>query len=543
MGSRFLIWGFSFLFLTGNIQASFLVKQYRRGEEIKIISVSEYSQSTDGYTLLKSIPYILSEGPESSQFVYEEIIFENQDALPDDYREFYEANHLRVPEAPEGAELKTIIQQGPPKNRINLTIVGDGYTNDEKDKFFQDAGRISQDLFKAQAFSSYLPLFNIFAVFVPSNDSGISDLEKKDTAFGLYRSPPGSKRAIMPGNTAAIERALSVAPATDFPIVIANDDFYGGLGGRYAISTRSVLSGSVVLRHELGHNFGDVGEEYDGGYVYRGANFSSRKNFRWANWADGDVQVYDSKFISGEYVWQNLHNHPFKTRIEVPAPSEAGPYQLFIRLSGVGWTSPGDVNAFIDGNPITFEGLYTPDRSFFDVKPLLSLSPGSHNLEVKEMTEDENKVLAFAQVTANRPDYDYTPNKIAAFATFDDSGNFVGYRPTDDSCLMRNMRSPFFCAIDKENMWIRFLNRVDLIDSVEIEAGRKVQLKAAPLKDLSVHWFKLENGEETELEELRDKREWNGEQATGKFRVRVEFKTPEVRTYTKRFTSLREFQL
>ena len=52
---------------------------------------------------------------------------------------------------------------------------------------------------------------------------------------------------------------------------------WGGLGGRYAITTRSLTSGSMVLRHELGHNFSNVGEEYDGGQVYSGANFSRTK--------------------------------------------------------------------------------------------------------------------------------------------------------------------------------------------------------------------------------------------------------------------------
>ena len=41
---------------------------------------------------------------------------------------------------------------------------------------------------------------------------------------------------------------------------VRSEQRYGGLGGRYAITTRSKNSGSMVLRHELGHNFGNVGE-------------------------------------------------------------------------------------------------------------------------------------------------------------------------------------------------------------------------------------------------------------------------------------------
>ena len=43
---------------------------------------------------------------------------------------------------------------------------------------------------------------------------------------------------------------------------------YGGLGGQFVIGTKSATTGTVVLRHEMGHNFINVGEEYDGGNVY-----------------------------------------------------------------------------------------------------------------------------------------------------------------------------------------------------------------------------------------------------------------------------------
>jgi len=106
-----------------------------------------------------------------------------------------------------GSEFRTITEQGPSQNRICLTFLGDGYTEAEKEKFFTDVAAMVDDLFNGKTFQSYKSLFNIYAVFVPSKDSGITDLQQKNTAFGLYRSPAGSKRAIMPGNTSAIERA------------------------------------------------------------------------------------------------------------------------------------------------------------------------------------------------------------------------------------------------------------------------------------------------------------------------------------------------
>jgi len=71
-------------------------------------------------------------------------------------------------------------------------------------------------------------------------------------------------RAIYVGDASAARSACrATGPnACNFPTIIGNDPYYGGLGGEFAVSTSSPTSGTVVLRHEFGHNFGNVGEEY-----------------------------------------------------------------------------------------------------------------------------------------------------------------------------------------------------------------------------------------------------------------------------------------
>ncbi len=150
-----------------------------------------------------------------------------------------------------------IIESGPPKNRIDVVFMGDGYTLNEKAKFEQDMRRLTADMFQDVTFKSYLPLFNIWAIFTPSKESGIGVGGKpKNTAFGLYRD--GTElRGIYP---AKAQNAREVCKATglfacDFPSLIGNDDFYGGLGGEFVIATRSETSGTIVLRHEMGHKY------------------------------------------------------------------------------------------------------------------------------------------------------------------------------------------------------------------------------------------------------------------------------------------------
>jgi len=91
-------------------------------------------------------------------------------------------------------------------------------------------------------------------IFRPSVDSGIGvGGNPKNTPFGLYRDGTELRGIYCSKTSAARSACKQTGPmACDFPSLIANDDYYGGLGGEFTISTKSVLSGTVVLRHELG---------------------------------------------------------------------------------------------------------------------------------------------------------------------------------------------------------------------------------------------------------------------------------------------------
>jgi hypothetical protein len=46
----------------------------------------------------------------------------------------------------------------------------------------------------------------------------------------------------------------------------------------------------------------------------------------------------------------------------------------------------------------------------------------------------------------------------------------AGYRPTNDSCLMRDMLHPWFCPVCQENNWRELLGRIKLVDNYEVKA-------------------------------------------------------------------------
>lgn len=99
----------------------------------------------------------------------------------------------------DSPEIINIVNGGDKANRIDVVFMADGYTADERDQFFDDIRRLTNDMFNGDTFRSYLPLFNIWAVYVESTESGIGYNGPKDTAFKLYRTN-GQLRGVFTAN-------------------------------------------------------------------------------------------------------------------------------------------------------------------------------------------------------------------------------------------------------------------------------------------------------------------------------------------------------
>jgi hypothetical protein len=528
------------LLLAQSAHAAYVVKQTKDFDKTNVESVEFIDKKISKKIILKSIQESIAEGQFVEPILYQEIMYPDH-AISDELKEMAHTGQKEIVNFPN-AEVKTIVESGPDNNRINITILGDGYTLAEKQKYYDDVNRMVNDLFKEVTFKSYLPLFNIYAVFVPSKDSGITDTVNRTTAFDLYRSPRNSKRGVMPGNRSAIEKAIKLVDAyTDYPIIIANDDYYGGLGGRYAITTRSLDSGSMVLRHELGHNFSNVGEEYDGGQVYSGANFSSSKNVPWKHWIKGNqVAVHEGKFLTGAYLWQDLGKKDYVEKFEFPAKGE---HSFDLKISSVGWASKDDVKVYLDGDELELNGVFTKDRSFFRTKRV-KIANGKHELKIVDHNRDGDNVLAFANGYAYPKSFDFSHGKVGAFNVFDNNQRQRGYRPTENLCLMRDMRSKVFCSVDQENIWIRFLGRISLIDSLKEKSG-KYELKTLDLKGLSIKWFKQKGWSgKTELAELAGQRVVDLKAlGKGTYIAQVTYSTPEIRKQTDTTTDTKEVKV
>ena len=233
-----------------------------------------------------------------------------------------------------------------------------------------------------------------WAVFRESVQSGIGYYSTPlNTAFGLYRDGTELRGVYTSKPTAARDACRQTgANACDFPSLIGNDPYYGGLGGEFTISTSSLTSGTKVLRHELGHNFGDVGEEYDGGSVYSGANSQrTANNLKWAHWLTDPNYAgpEDNDLLSQDYAWYDLGNGPYTITF-----SSTGNYdRWFLRFSVSGCEKANSLTVTLDGVTLSWNSSGLIDRSFFEYIGQSGFSAGTHRLVFQQTFPPDTEMM------------------------------------------------------------------------------------------------------------------------------------------------------
>ncbi len=165
----------------------------------------------------------------------------------------------------------TLVDNGDPQHRIDIAILGDGFTFVEQAAFQEHAAALAAEFFAEPPFLEYAPFFNVHAVEVLSNESGADHPEaetpeERDTALGATYNCADIERLICidyAATEAVLERSLDIA-ARDLVVVLVNDTDYGGSGGAFAVSSIHDSRDEIVL-HEVGHSFGLLADEYDYG--------------------------------------------------------------------------------------------------------------------------------------------------------------------------------------------------------------------------------------------------------------------------------------
>lgn len=167
--------------------------------------------------------------------------------------------------APAGPVIP-IQRRGDPSTKVDLLLLGDGYTAAELPKFERDARRLTEVLFSISPFRERRNDFNVWALAPAAHTSGISR-----PSSGVYRDSPlgatydafGSERYVLTFDNRAFRKVASQAPY-EVVEIITNSRTYGG-GGIYNLySTVAADSSwaSYVFVHEFGHHFAGLADEY-----------------------------------------------------------------------------------------------------------------------------------------------------------------------------------------------------------------------------------------------------------------------------------------
>ncbi|KAH7320682.1 IgA peptidase M64-domain-containing protein [Stachybotrys elegans] len=391
-------------------------------------------------------------------------------------------------------EIRPLIVTGPSSNRVDLIFFGDGYTEDEKDKFFDDAMILATNLTDGQTFADVLPLMNFWAGFSASNESGVGvGGRPRDTVYGLYRD--GTElRGVYYSKASVARAACQSTDACDYPILLGNDPYYGGLGGTFTVVTASPANGPAVLRHELGHSIIGVGEEYDGGQVYRGVNAATSVNsVPWRNWYTNpatEPKIQRNNMPIQAYPWTLLDaSRPWSTTF-----TSAGTYDSFLlQFSISGVTATSDLRVELDGRDVGWEvnPIVGLDRWIYNMKFNESLAPGRHTLSYTLLNEEIEGTaqlcnLEIVEYGDDPEEFTFESQYHSLFPTYS-ATNSTTYRPTNDHCLMRTMHSPNFCDACIEGLWWSLLRPLSFFDSVtqvpEADGFTNVTLTLLPLAE------------------------------------------------------------
>jgi hypothetical protein len=199
----------------------------------------------------------------------------------------------------------------------------------------------------------------------------------------------------------------------------------------------------------------------------------------------------------------------------------------------------------VDGTPLKWTCRKNLDRNFYEWAFDHGFSEGEHTLEVRQLTPPKtDRIRQLCSVNiyeyGSPEEFNSDPSHVSFYPTWDIDGT-KHYRPTSESCLMRNMTTNQFCSVCKEGMWRSFLSKISLIDSVNVEchaSGHRATV--VPLKLAQFRQNGIISGEKYTVVWTKNKKRISefddlftitipASESAAEWKVKVVFETPEVR--------------
>ena len=193
--------------------------------------------------------------------------------------------------------------QGPGTNRVNLVVISEGYTEADLTQFPAHVQAVIDGFFQQSPFSDYKSYFNVYAVEVPSAETGTdhpgtandepanAPVFSAQTYFNSRFDTSGLHRLLTAENAKAFQVLQETLPDWDVALVLVNHTMYGGSGGSIAAISRHVQAVELAL-HELSHSFASLFDEYGGAGNFPGTEgpnvtmVTDRNQVKWRAWID-----------------------------------------------------------------------------------------------------------------------------------------------------------------------------------------------------------------------------------------------------------------
>ena len=157
-------------------------------------------------------------------------------------------------------------KNGPPEQKVDLLVLGDGYTAAEKPLFRQQAQKFLEAFFAVSPFKENRQAFNVWGIVPTAAESGVSRPSTgilRDSPLGATFDAFRSERYMLSFENRRWREVAAWAPY-EFVLILANSEVYGGGGiyGQYATSAAGNAWASYVAVHELGHHIAGLADEY-----------------------------------------------------------------------------------------------------------------------------------------------------------------------------------------------------------------------------------------------------------------------------------------
>lgn len=242
--------------------------------------------------------------------------------------------------APAQVDVQRAPTGGSPGNRVDVLVLGDGYTSAQQALFTTHVASLKNAMFAVTPYKEYENFVNWQSGFIASAQSGADhppyqagctaitccadSAAQGDGAAGTFVNTALDARYC----TNQIHRLLTVsgskvfAAAAAYPdwdkiLVTVNDPLYGGAGGSYAVTSAN-SSAALIVIHEYGHSFHKLADEYTTPYP----GFPACSDLAGGSACEANVT---NQTVAGQVKWSSW----FTPGIPIPTPAGTAGTGLF----------------------------------------------------------------------------------------------------------------------------------------------------------------------------------------------------------------------